>query len=153
MLTTLTFFSWVLFSSLNTYGYQQQSSPFGSRYWLIESVTASPGLDILNNGKPETNLLKVVPPCELDDAVLYKPDGTIVTHRGKLKCEDEEEETEETGSYTYHPATKKLVQKNYDSRKTIEATLIESTPSKLVFISTLETGKGSRKITTVYRAK
>lgn len=143
----------LLLKSFTTVFAPAASSPFGDTYWQISAVTVTPAMDIRQNGKLETNLFLLIEKCAQDDAFLYKSDGSVHTNRGKLKCDEDEEQEEETGSWTYNAATKTLTQKNFDSRKNIEAQLKEKTSNKLVFLSIVKTSKGSHQITTVYVVK
>ncbi|ADQ18012.1 lipocalin family protein [Leadbetterella byssophila] len=131
----------------------QYSSPFGNKYWIIESSTIQPALDLDLDGKPDTDILKITPACEKDDALLFRADGTILTHRGKVKCEDDEETEEETGEWTYDASSKKFTLHYFDSRKPVVATLTEISANRIVAVETHKSAKGQHTIKTVLKVK
>lgn len=142
-------FGWQLFPSFET----STESPFGTHFWIIESAAITPATDIDQDGIPDTDLLKLVPDCERDDARQFRSDGSIVTHRGKIRCEEDEEVQEETGTWTFDSKTKKLVMKNDDSRRENVSTLTEARSNRLTFVSVTSGSKGSFTVRTVLRVK
>lgn len=129
----------------------QYSSPFGNKYWIIESSTIEPALDLDLDGKPDTDILKITPACEKDDARLFRADGIIITNRGKVSCEEDEETEEETGEWTYEASSKKLTMHNFESRKPVITTLTEISANRIVTVS--KNANGKHTIKTVLKAK
>lgn len=130
-----------------------QQTPFGDHYWTIESATIQPALDLDMDGKPDTDLLSIVPTCERDDADLFKPGGQLYTHRGTARCDEEEELEEETGTWTFLDKSKRLIVERFDGNKPQEMTLVESKADRLIFQSTHESSIGKHTIRTTFRRK
>ncbi|MFC3196028.1 hypothetical protein ACFOET_00245 [Parapedobacter deserti] len=130
-----------------------QESPFGSHYWVVASSTIQPALDVDMDGKPDTDLLILIPPCERDDADRYLDDGTILTSRGSASCEADEEEEEETGTWSYDPTTKTLLFEKYDGGKPVEARLASASASQIVLITNHQSSKGTHTIRTTLKSK
>lgn len=130
-----------------------EHSPFGNKFWIITSTTIDPALDLDLDGKPDTDVLKMVPACERDDADQFREDGTIVTNRGKLSCDEDEENEEETGTWSYDAKAKKMTTHKHDSRRPVEMILVEQSPSKLVFTSAHKSARGNHTIRAVFTVK
>jgi hypothetical protein len=128
-------------------------SPFGAHFWVVTSSTVHPAIDIDRDGNPDTNLLTVVPDCELDDADRYQSDGTILTDYGKHTCDEEQEPQAESGIWSYDPGSKMLTMEKYDGGGPIQAILESASGSELVFVSELNSSKGSHTIRTTLKIK
>lgn len=131
----------------------QTSSPFGTHFWVVSSSTVHPALDIDGDGKPDTDLLNVVPDCELDDADRYQSDGTILTDYGRHGCDEEQEQQEESGTWLYDAASKMLTMEKYDGGGSIQAKLESTSGTELVFVSELRSSKGVHTIRTTLKIK
>jgi hypothetical protein len=131
----------------------QNSSPFGAHFWVVSSSTVHPAIDINGDGKPDTDLRIVVPDCELDDADQYQGDGTILTDYGRLSCDDEQEQQEESGTWSYDVTTKMLTIEKYDGGGSIQAKLESTSGTELVFVSELRSSKGRHTIRTTLKIK
>jgi hypothetical protein len=128
-------------------------SPFGSKRWYVYANTIHPALDFNMDGKKDTDLIQLMEPCERDDSAFYAPDGTVTTFRGRLRCDEEEEDEEETGTWRYDPKTKILTLHSYDSRKAIVATVVRSTASEIELLSEHRSSAGIHTIRTIFRAR
>jgi hypothetical protein len=129
----------------------QSSSPFGAHFWVVSSSTVHPAFDI--DGKPDTDLLIVVPVCELDDADHYQSDGTILTDYGRHRCDEEQEQQEESGTWSYDSGSKILTMEKYDGGGTVQAKLESTSGTELVFVSELKSSKGTHTIRTTLKIK
>src|SRR5690606_49768 len=109
-----------------------QDNPFGNRFWTIASVTINPPLDVDLDGKPDTDLLILVPTCEKDDAERYQDDGLIIIDRGTKLCEGEDEKIEEFGTWSFNDKTKELIIDHYDSEKAIVTKVQSASSSEIV---------------------
>ncbi|WP_158624913.1 hypothetical protein [Gynurincola endophyticus] len=145
-------FSAFMISILSAFNIYSSLSPFGNKYWLIESSTIQPALDVNMDGKPDTDLLVIREVCEKDDADLFREDGIIITHRGKVLC-DEYEEEEETGTWLYDAKTKKMTVKKDESRKSIEYTVKEANANRIVLITQYKSANNIHTITTTFKAR
>lgn len=130
-----------------------QKSIFGNKRWAVASSTIQPALDVDMDGRPDTDLTILLPPCEKDDTEQYTEEGTIVTYRGRVKCEEDEEQEEETGTWSYDDASKTLVLDRYDSRKPVTAKVISASASEIVFTASHQSSAGKHTIRTVLKAK
>jgi hypothetical protein len=140
-------------TSLFSTGIYAQKSPFGDRYWTVTSITINPPLDVNLDGKPDTDLRILVPACEKDDAERYSDDVYIIIHRGTTLCDEEEERTEEFGTWSYDKKTKQLTVEKYDSEQVIEATVESASDSEIVFVSKHQSSYGSHTIRTRFKPK
>ncbi|SEL52826.1 hypothetical protein [Parapedobacter koreensis] len=130
-----------------------QDSPFGNQYWMVASATIHPALDVDLDGKADTDLLLLVPPCERDDADRYLDDGTILTNRGPVNCDEDEEREEETGTWSYDPATKTLVMEKYDGSQPVEAHLESASAQQIVFVAKHRSSGATHIIRTTLKTK
>lgn len=129
-----------------------QKSIFGNRRWAVASSTIQPALDVDMDGKPDTDLTILLPRCEKDDTERYREDGIIETNRGRIKCDEDEEQEEETGTWSYDEASKTLTLDRYDSRKPVKGKVISVSASEVVFTVAHQSSAGKHTIRTVLRA-
>jgi len=156
LITTLSIFppSFLLVSQPEPFVTQfLNDSPFGTHFWVVTSSTVHPAIDIDGDGNPDTDLLIVVPDCELDDADRYQSDGTILTDYGRHSCDEEQEQQEESGIWSYDSGSKTLTMEKYDGGGSIQARLESTSGSELVFVSELNSSKGSHTIRTTLKIK
>lgn len=123
--------------------------PFGDRYWVLTSTTIHPALDVDMDGEPDTDLTILQEPCERDDASKYRSDGVILTDHGSVRCDEEEEREEETGTWSYDASTKTVTMDHYDSDKPVIATVSSASSTKIVLTSRHESAHGTHTITAV----
>lgn len=131
---------------------EAQESPFGDHYWEVVSLSISPAVDVDMDGNADTDLRFLIPPCEKDDTHRYQNDGTIITNRGKIKCEDDEEKIEEVGTWTYDKNTKKLIIDKYETEATKEAIVEAASGSKIVYITHIESPHGGHTVRATLKA-
>ncbi|MBO0935891.1 hypothetical protein J2I47_04960 [Fibrella sp. HMF5335] len=75
--------------------------------WQMASFELDPPQDLDGDGKPDSNLLQFLRPCDLDNTVVFERNGTMSGDNGKLKCDDDPA-TSKPGSWTYDNTTKKM---------------------------------------------
>ncbi|GEM_PF-1192873 len=131
----------------------KRSSPFDDRYWLVESIIIHPALDLNRDGKPETDLLKLLPTCERDNVDLYRKDGLIITEWGTLNCDEDEENGIETGIWSFDPDTQTLTVEKYDSHEPIIAKVSTTTDNRIELLSTYISEKGFHTIKTILKSQ
>lgn len=108
----------------------KQSGSFTNKSWKLHSLTVSPAIDWDLDGKKETDILAIMEACERDDLILMRNDNTIVRNAGKLKCDEDDEQEKQTGSWSYNKVSKKLVLKEESDAQVLS--VVESTGNKLV---------------------
>lgn len=128
-----------------------QESPFGDGYWTVSSIIIDPALDVNFDGKPDPDLRILIPLCEQDDAESYRSDGYIIINRGESQCEEEEENLEEIGTWSYDEKAKKLIVEKNDSSNAVEAFLESASPSEIIFVSKHESSAGIHTIRTTLK--
>ncbi len=122
------------------------------KYWVMTAFTAAPGIDWDLDGATETDILAKLEPCEKDDAIMFRKDNQVLRHHGANRCDEDEEETEEAGTWQYAPATRQLTRNSEGSRPVVY-TVVEATGGKLVLQQNVE-GKNKRHVlTATFKAK
>ncbi|NML23434.1 hypothetical protein HHL16_21320 [Pseudoflavitalea sp. G-6-1-2] len=132
----------------------EQSAPFTEKFWVLESGSIVPAIDVSGDGKPDKDIRAMLEDCELDDAEMYKSGGKVMKHQGKVKCDEEDETTMESGTWKYNAATKQLTIHHYDTEKPQTLIVKEVTATKMVCTYEFTTPKGSKHlITGVFKVK
>lgn len=132
----------------------QQKAPFADKYWILESGSVTPAIDLDGDGKADTDIRVMLEDCQKDDAEMYKTGGKVMKHDGKLRCDEEEEAViTEKGTWTYDAATKQLTSKDNSSSKPQTVTVKEATATKMVVTYVFTSTKGKHTINAVYKAK
>jgi hypothetical protein len=131
-----------------------QQAPFTGKYWILESSTVVPAIDLNMDGKPDNDIRVMMEDCELDDGEMYKADGKLMKDQGRKKCDEDDEQVMESGTWTYDAAAKKITVHHYDTDKPQTHTLKELSGNKMVLTYIFKTSKGSsHTITAVLKAK
>jgi len=130
-----------------------QQAPFTGKYWVLESSTVVPAVDLTMDGKPDSDIRVMMAKCELDDAEMYKTDGKIMKDQGAKKCEEDDEQVEEVGTWKYDAGKKQFTKKHYDTDKPQVVTLKEISATKMVLTYVFKSAKGSHTATAVYKTK
>lgn len=131
----------------------RQKAPFADKYWILESSTVSPAIDLNGDGKPDSDIRVMLEDCERDDAEMYKTGGTVMKHEGKNRCDEEEEVITESGTWNYDAATKQLTVKHHNTSKPQVMTVKEATASKMVVSNVFTSSKGKHTIVAIYKTK
>ena len=130
-----------------------QKAPFADKYWKLESSVVSPAIDLNMDGKADTDIRVMLEDCEKDDAEMYRTGGTVMKHEGASKCDEEDEDVSESGTWQYNAGTKQLTIKHHDTGKPQTMTVKEVSGNKMVVVSEFTSSKGKHSITAVFKAK
>jgi hypothetical protein len=84
------------------------SAIFVDKSWKLESMISNPVADWNEDGVPDADLVDLLEACDLDDALIFKKSGKIVSNYGTNKCDPTEPAEAEDGSWTYDAASKIL---------------------------------------------
>lgn len=131
----------------------KEKVPFADKYWILESSTITPAIDLDMDGKADTDIRVMLEDCERDDAEMFKSGGKIMKHDGKDRCDEEEEEVTESGTWTYDAATKQLTSKHNRASKPQTVLVKEVNASKMTVQYTFTSAKGKHLINAVYKVK
>ncbi len=128
-------------------------APFADKYWLLESSTVVPAIDLDMDGKPDNDIRVMLEDCNKDDAEMYKTGGKIIKHNGAKKCDEDEETIEENGTWEYNAATKQLTSHHSDTDKPQTVTIQEVSATKMVATYVFKSAKATHTITAVFKSK
>lgn len=77
--------------------------------WQMGSFTLDTPVDFDGDGKPDSDLMQFLRPCDLDNTLVFERGGKLSGDNGKLKCADDEEPaTQQPSTWTYDNTTRKL---------------------------------------------
>ena len=79
---------------------QSKTDMLTSGQWRIIAHTSNPGFDWNLDGTKETDLYSVYEPCEKDNYVVFKKDGTFETNEGATKCFSSDPQSE-AGTWSF----------------------------------------------------
>ncbi|MGN6416071.1 MAG: lipocalin family protein [Pseudobacter sp.] len=137
-----------------TYSFDtKEKLPFTDKYWVMESSTIIPAIDVDMDGKADTDIRVMLEDCERDDAEMFKSGGKIMKHDGKNRCDEEEELVTESGTWTYDAATRQLTSKHYETSKPQTVVIKEVNAGKMTVQYSFKSAKGNHTITAVYKLK
>jgi len=132
----------------------EQQTSFSDKYWVLESSSIVPAADLNLDGKPDATLFAIMEECDKDDAEMFKSNGKMMTHHGNNKCNDNEDEVTETGTWTYAPATKQITIHQIDVEQPQIATIKELSSNKMVAVREFTDTNGKKHtITGTYKLK
>ncbi|MBO0929767.1 hypothetical protein [Fibrella aquatilis] len=75
--------------------------------WQMASFELTPPQDLDGDGRPDSNLLQFMRPCDLDNTLIFERNGSLTGDNGKLSCDDDAA-TNKPGTWTYDNASKKM---------------------------------------------
>lgn len=75
--------------------------------WLTTAITITPGVDI-GNGVLLTDLFSTLDACEKDDLLKFNSDGTVTADEGALKCDPNDPQSVNDGSWSLSSDNKTL---------------------------------------------
>lgn len=140
-------------TAFNVPSIHEQQAPFADKYWILESSTVVPAVDLDMDGKPDSDIRVMLEDCDKDDAEMFKTGGKLMKHNGKDKCDEEEEDVVESGTWKYNAATKQLTSHHHDTEKPQTLTVKEVSGNKMVLVYEFTSNKGKHVITGVYKVK
>lgn len=130
-----------------------QTTAFTGKYWYLESSHVEPAIDLNMDGKADTDIRVMLEDCDKDDAEMYRADGKILKDFGSVKCDEEDKNGKEVGSWTFDAATRQITAKHDDTEKPQSVTIKEISGNKMVMTYTFTSSKGDHTITAVFKAK
>jgi len=132
----------------------EQQTSFSDKYWVLESSSIVPAADLNLDGKPDASLFAIMEECDKDDAEMFKSNGKYMTHHGNNKCNDNEEEVIESGTWTYAPATKQITIHQIDVEQPQVTTIRELSANRMVAVREFTSTDGKKHtITGTYKTK
>lgn len=84
-----------------TPGGGDKTPAFVGKTFTVQSIKMDPPFDLDGDGKPDDELTKFLDPCDLDDAVIFQPDGKLIEDHGTNRCDPAEARTEHTSNWAY----------------------------------------------------
>lgn len=132
----------------------QQQASFSDKYWVLESSSIVPAADLNLDGKPDASLFEIMEECDKDDAEMFKSNGKYMTHHGNNKCNSDEEEVIESGTWKYDAAAKKITIHQIDVEQPQVATIKELSANKMVVVREFTYTDGKKHVITgTYRTR
>lgn len=144
----------LIFTAFGVPSMPVQQPSFSDKYWVMESSTIVPAADMNGDGKPDADLRDILEDCDKDDAEMFRSDGKLMTHHGTKKCDSDEEEITEMGTWKYDPATKQITTNQDGMAKPHVVTIKELTASKMVATFDFTSTDGQKHtVTGTYKVK
>jgi hypothetical protein len=107
--------------------------------WKQTSIYFSPAVDWDGDGHTENEVLNLYSPCDRDDLMIFKTNGTVVSDEGASKCDPSDPQIIETTSWKFSDNETKIVIGDPGAEET--AQLLELSSSVLkVKITLVEAG-------------
>ncbi|MEZ0456966.1 hypothetical protein ACR78Z_01925 [Sphingobacterium thalpophilum] len=133
-------------------GDRPHSTSFVGKKWQMEKLTASPSIDWDIDGVKDTDIFALIDPCDKDDALMLREDGIVIREGGAEKCDEDEDEQWEDGTWKYDDATSMLT---FSKEGKLDVSkVLESNSEKLVLEHHFKSTKGEEHVlTAVYRIK
>jgi len=120
--------------------------------WKMQSWNLDKGIDLDDDGIPDTNLMSFIDDCDLDNTVIFRKEGKVFSNSGTVRCDADEAPERQTYDWTFDGKTQivKLVEAN-DRDGADEWKILELTDTMLKVSFTLlpEDGKNEAIRTTM----
>jgi hypothetical protein len=97
--------------------------------WQVTALTVDPPL-VIQGGAPITNLIPIIPACSLDDIFNYNADGTYSFEEGLTKCDPNDPQVYESGTWQWNSDQTRLVQNNGGETTDVLVTSLTATEMK-----------------------
>lgn len=94
------------------------------------------------DGKPDSDIRVMLEDCDQDDTEMFKAGGKTMKHNGKNKCDEEEEDEVESGTWKYNAATKQLTIHHNDTEKAQTLKVKEVSGNKMMMVHEFTSNKG-----------
>ena len=128
------------------------STSFVGKKWHMEKLTASPSIDWDVDGVKDTDIFALLEPCDKDDYLILREDGIVIRNGGAEKCDEDEDNQWEDGTWQYDAATGVLTFSM--EGKLDESKVLESNSEKLILEYHFKSTKGEEHtLTAVYQVK
>ena len=105
--------------------------------WKLTEFTVNPAFDYDNDGTTETNLLPFVPACSQDDLTIYNADKTYAEDEGGSKCDTNDPQVFETGTWTFNGDETTLTKTKTNSTTAESFTITELTENSFKYTETV----------------
>ncbi len=102
---------------------------FGGTRWQMVSFKLARPVDYDGDGKPDSDLIPFLQPCELDNTLAFESSGQLTTDSGKLQCNGRSQATRKAGTWLYADQTRTLRLVEGDTRRVREWEVIDSSES------------------------
>lgn len=118
--------------------------------WQMAGFELTPPQDLDGDGRPDSDLLRFLRPCDLDNTVVFERSGKMSGDNGKLKCDDDTDPNAgKPSTWTYDNAAKKLRIVDGDDGSVSEWDVIEASAKYLkVGVSISEDGQNLKAVMT-----
>lgn len=83
-----------------------------AKNWSVITLTVEPAIDFDQNGTQETNLIPFIQACTLDDFERYATNGTYTFEEGASKCDPNDPQVYESGTWLWNSDETRLVRNN-----------------------------------------
>ena len=113
-----------------TPGGGDKTPAFVGKTFTVQLIKIDPAFDMDGDGKPDDELTKFLDACDLDDAVVFQPDGKLIEDRGTNRCDPAEARTAHTSNWTHNGGKITMTDVANPTEKT-EWTILESNNSTL----------------------
>jgi hypothetical protein len=111
---------------------------FVGKSFQMTSFVLTPAIDIDGDGKVDSDLMKYLPACNLDDIIIFEKDGRMSGNGGTNHCPDENPPSN-VAKWSYNTTTKML--KMEDGTDITEWKVLEMSSKKLA-VETTESNNG-----------
>lgn len=116
--------------------------------WVTTRIEIEPAIDFDGDGTQENNLTPYFDPCDLDDFLNLKTDKTYIIEEGASKCDPNDPQVVETGTWTLSSNNTRLVLSSGGSSS--DYLLKTLTANKMVTAEELVLNGVTYTITTTY---
>lgn len=107
------------------------SSLVGTR-WQMADFKLDQDIDLDGDGHLDTNLMSFLKPCDLDNTLVFEPNGTMAVDEGDLKCDGKSASTTpKPGNWSYDKATNSLNIVNSDNKKVATWQIVDASDNYL----------------------
>ena len=133
-------------------GEKETQTSFIDKKWQMQKFTVSPSVDWDLDGKQDTDIFALLEPCDQDDLLLLRSDGVVIRFAEKKRCDEEEADQKEDGTWTLAGNNAKII--FHSNGKKDEAKVLESSSKKLVLEHRFTSTDGiDHKLTAEYHLK
>lgn len=130
----------------------QPPASFTDKPWQMKELTASPEVDWDMDGKPDRDIFALLEHCDQDDILLFLKDHRVIRGSGDEKCDEEEEEIREDGSWEYDEKKRVLILTEADKKEELQ--VAGCTARSLTLLRKFTTTRGKdHTLTAVYVLK
>lgn len=115
--------------------------------WKQTSIFFTPAIDWNQDGHAENEVLDLYSPCDRDDLMTFKTDGTVVHDEGATKCDPSDPQIVETTKWKFTDNESKIVIGDEGSDETAELIELSATVLKVKIVLVQEDGTYTQTLT------